>query len=99
MKINKQIIIKPIVSEKSFMLAEQKDSKQYTFMVNQDSNKIEVKEAVENAFGVEVSNVRIINRKGQALQWGKKRTKGRRKDTKKAIVTVSKGEIDLFKVS
>jgi large subunit ribosomal protein L23 len=86
------VLIKPIISEKSYNLA---DIGQYTFEVAPNSNKTEIKIAVEKIFKVKVASVNTINRKGKAL-----RTRfgmGKRKDTKRAIVTVAPGEtIDVF---
>jgi large subunit ribosomal protein L23 len=96
------VSLKPIISEKSFAIASSeldKEKRQYTFAVNKDINKIEIKEAIEKAYGVEVDKVRTISIKGKVVRWGKRRSKGKRSFHKKAIVTLKKGEIDLFKVS
>jgi large subunit ribosomal protein L23 len=90
----RDIILRPIVSEKSYGLLE---SGRYTFEVRPDANKTQVKIAVEQIFaGVKVESVNTINRQGK-----RKRTRmgyGRRKSTKRAIVTLAKGSkaIDVF---
>ncbi|GAB2746431.1 50S ribosomal protein L23 [Salinifilum aidingensis] len=80
----RDVIIKPVISEKSYGLMEEN---QYTFLVDPRSNKTEIKIAVEKIFDVRVSKVNTINREGK-----RKRTRtgwGKRKDTKRAIVTLS----------
>jgi len=85
------VIIKPIVSEKSYALI---DTGKYTFEVDPRSNKTEIKQAIEAIFNVKVASVNTLNRVGKV-----KRTKiglGKRKDTKRAIVTLKSGAIDIF---
>ncbi|MBB3049158.1 MULTISPECIES: 50S ribosomal protein L23 [Prauserella] len=80
----RDILIAPVISEKSYGLLE--DNK-YTFVVRPDANKTQIKIAVEKVFGVKVISVNTINRQGK-----RKRTRygfGKRKDTKRAIVTLS----------
>ena len=88
----RDILIKPIVSEKSYSLM---DEGKYTFEVDPRSNKTEIKIAVQEIFDVKVASVNTINRKGKT-----RRTRfgmGKRKDTKRAIVTLAAGEaIDVF---
>ncbi|WP_061960974.1 50S ribosomal protein L23 [Demequina flava] len=88
----RDILIRPIVSEKSYSLM---DEGKYTFEVDPRANKTEIKIAVEQVFGVKVTSVNTINRKGKA-----RRTRygiGKRKDVKRAIVTVGDGEaLDIF---
>jgi large subunit ribosomal protein L23 len=88
----RDILIKPIVSEKSYALM---DQGKYTFEVDPRANKTEIKIAVEKIFGVKVSSVNTINRKGKT-----RRTRfglGKRKDVKRAVITVGAGEaIDIF---
>jgi large subunit ribosomal protein L23 len=87
----RDVIIKPIVSEKSYNLI---DSGKYTFEVDPRSNKTEIKQAIEQIFKVEVASVNTLNRVGKT-----RRTKfglGKRKDTKRAIVTLKSGSIDIF---
>jgi large subunit ribosomal protein L23 len=80
----RDVICKPVISEKSYGLL---DQHKYTFVVAPDANKTEIKIAVEKIFGVQVVSVNTLNRPGK-----RKRTKfgyGKRKDTKRAIVTLS----------
>ena len=88
----RDIIIAPVVSEKSYGLL---DENKYTFLVHPDANKTEIKIAVEKVFGVKVISVNTLNRPGK-----RKRTRfgyGKRKDTKRAIVSLAEGErIDIF---
>jgi large subunit ribosomal protein L23 len=87
----RDVLVAPVVSEKSYSLL---DEGKYTFVVDPRANKTEIKIAVEQVFGVKVASVNTINRKGKV-----RRTKfgfGHRKDTKRAIVTVSEGTIDIF---
>lgn len=87
----RDILISPVVSEKSYGLL---DEGKYTFIVDPRANKTEIKIAVEQVFKVKVASVNTINRKGKV-----RRTKsglGKRKDTKRAIVTLREGTIDIF---
>ena len=87
----RDILLSPVVSEKSYALL---DQGKYTFLVDPRANKSEIKKAVENIFGVKVESVHTLNRQGKA-----RRTRfgtGRRKDTKRAIVTLREGTIDIF---
>jgi large subunit ribosomal protein L23 len=80
----RDIILAPVVSEKSYGLLE---TGRYTFLVHPDANKTQVKIAVEKIFDVKVTSVNTINRQGK-----RKRTRagfGQRKSTKRAIVTLS----------
>jgi large subunit ribosomal protein L23 len=87
------VIIKPVISEKSMASAE---NKKYTFHVAVDSNKMEVKRALEEIFGVEVAKVNVMNYKGKLKRMGK--NIGRRSSFKKAIVTLAPDskEIEFF---
>jgi large subunit ribosomal protein L23 len=81
---HRDILLAPVISEKSYGLLEEN---KYTFLVAPGSNKTQIKIAVEKVFGVKVVSVNTINRQGK-----RKRTKsgfGKRKDTKRAIVTLS----------
>ena len=87
----RDILLAPVVSEKSYSLL---DENKYTFIVDPRANKTEIKIAVEKVFGVKVDSVNTINRKGKS-----RRTKfgiGKRKDTKRAIVSLREGSIDIF---
>ena len=87
----REVIIKPVVSEKSYNLI---DNGKYTFEVDPRSNKTEIKQAIEANFNVKVDKVNTLNRVGKT-----RRTKfglGKRKDTKRAIVSLKSGSIDIF---
>jgi large subunit ribosomal protein L23 len=92
MKDPRDVVLEPIVSEKSYALL---DENKYTFLVHPDSNKTEIKIAVEKIFNVKVTSVNTINRAGK-----RRRTRygwGSRPDTKRAIVSVADGQrIDIF---
>ena len=88
----RDVLLAPVVSEKAYGLL---DENKYTFLVRKDANKTQIKIAVEQVFGVKVLNVNTLNRQGKRL-----RTRtgyGKRKDTKRAIVSLVEGDrIDLF---
>ena len=87
----RDILLAPVVSEKSYGLL---DEGKYTFIVDPRANKTEIKIAVERVFGVKVDSVNTLNRQGKT-----RRTKfglGQRKNTKRAIVTLKEGSIDIF---
>ena len=87
-----QVLVKPMVSEKSMLMME--DNK-YSFVVDKNANKIEIKHVVEAAFKVKVVNVTTRNIKGKIRRMG--RTQGKRPDTKRAIVTLAEGnKIEIF---
>ncbi len=79
--ISHDIIIKPVLSEKSFSGI---GSKKYTFIVSPKATKIQIKKAVEEVFGVEVDKVNTMNVLGKVKRRGA--TSGKRSDYKKAIV-------------
>jgi large subunit ribosomal protein L23 len=88
----KVIITKPVVSEKSIS---QGVVSKYTFVVNADSTKPQVKGAIKQLFKVDVDDVNIINTPGKVKMF--KRRKGQRSDIKKAVVTLKAGQkINLF---
>ncbi len=88
------VLIRPVVSEKSYSLM---DRNVYVFVVDPGATKVDVRKAVEDAFGVRVANVNTLNRKGKAKRNRKNNTIGHRPDTKRAIVTLAEGDsIDLF---
>ena len=91
----RDVIIEPVVSEKSYALME---TGVYTFIVHPDANRIEIREAVEELFGVRVDKVNTLNRKGKRKRNRRQMTFGKRADTKRAIVTLAAGEerIDIF---
>jgi len=86
MKNPRDIIMKPIITERSMADAE---VKKFTFKVDKRANKIEIKNAVEVIFGVEVEKVSTMNMKGKLKRTG--RFVGRRSDWKKAIVKLTPG--------
>ncbi|MEX1135058.1 MAG: 50S ribosomal protein L23 [Acidimicrobiia bacterium] len=95
MKDLRDVILAPVVSEKSYDLIEHNNT--YTFMVDPRSNKSEIRSAVEQVFGVRVVRVNTMNRKGKLKRQGWKM--GRRKNTKRALVTLAAGNsIDVFGV-
>ena len=90
----RSIIIRPVVSEKSYGLL---DNGVYTFVVDPRASKIEISQAVETIFNVQVAKVNTLNRKGKRKRNRKSQTFGQRPDTKRAIVTLAAGgRIDLF---
>ncbi len=95
MKNPRDIILSPVVSEKSYDLIE--DLNTYTFEIDPRANKTEVKQAIEIIFGVKVSRVNTQNRKGKLKRTGW--VMGKRPDRKRALVTLVDGdEIDIFGV-
>jgi large subunit ribosomal protein L23 len=91
-KDHRDVLLAPVVSEKTYRLIE--DNK-YTFEVHPDANKTEIKIAVENIFGVKVTAVNTLNRVGKVRRT--RNGEGKRKDTKRAIVSVAAGQtIDIF---
>ena len=90
----RDVIIKPVVSEKSYALL---DQNVYTFIVAPGANKIEIRQAVEQLFNVQVLIVNTLNRKGKRKRNRRSPTFGKRPDTKRAIVTLAEGQrIPLF---
>ena len=85
----RSVIIKPVVSEKSYGLL---DGGVYTFIVAPRANKIEIRQAVEQIFGVNVVKVNTLNRPGKRKRNRGKATFGKRSDTKRAIVTLAAGQ-------
>ncbi len=96
MKDARDVILEPIVSEKSFALLEQNV---YTFKVHPSSTKPEIAKAVEQIFDVHVLNVNTLRRRGKRIRNRRKLTYGSRPDTKRAMVTLAEGDsIELFEV-
>ena len=94
MKDPRDVIIKPVVSEKSYGLL---DEGVYTFVVHPSANKTEIRQAVESIFDVRVTNVNTLNRKGKRKRNRRQSTFGRRSDVKRAIVTLAGDDrIELF---
>jgi large subunit ribosomal protein L23 len=91
----RDVILSPVVSEKSYDLIEHNNT--YTFVVDPRANKTEIRQAVQSIFGVTVTRVNTQNRKGKVKRTGY--VMGKRKDVKRALVTLAAGdEIDLFGV-
>jgi large subunit ribosomal protein L23 len=91
------ILIKPILSEKANKLSEKQN--RYTFVVDRKANKLEIKKAVEQFYGVQVSEVNtiIVPSKAKSKYTKAGFIKGRKPAKKKAIVTVAEGEtIDIY---
>lgn len=82
-----KILIKPLVSEKA---AESGKLNQYIFIVDKKANKPEIKKAIQVVYGIKPTKVNVINTQGKKVRFG--RTYGKRKDWKKAIVTLPKGK-------
>lgn len=87
-----RVLIKPLITEKSSSAGE---LGKYSFMVGPEANKIMVKKAVEQVYGVKVRGVNIMNYQGKEVNYG--RYPGQRKSWRKAIVTLEKGQhLELF---
>ena len=94
MKDPRDVIIQPVVSEKSYGLIE---DNVYTFLVHPDAAKPEIRSAVEAIFDVKVTKVNTLNRKGKSTVNRRTGVRGKRPDRKRAIVTLAPGDsIDLF---
>jgi large subunit ribosomal protein L23 len=92
MKSPRDVIIRPVVSEKSYSGIEQNT---YTFLVDRRSNKTEIKEAVQRIWDVRVTSVNTLNRKGKTKR--RRMTVGKQADQKRAIVTLAEGDaIEIF---
>lgn len=93
----KQILIKPVITEKMTSLSEKRN--QYCFIVNQDANKIEIQKAVESEYGVSVTAVNTMNVDGKKKVRFTKAglLEGRTASVKKAIVSLADGDtIDIY---
>ncbi|HSL10876.1 MAG TPA: 50S ribosomal protein L23 [Actinomycetota bacterium] len=92
MKSARDVIFRPVVSEKSYAGIEQNS---YTFLVDPRANKTEIKEAVQAIWDVRVTSVNTLKRRGKVKRRGF--TKGKRADEKRAIVTLAEGDsIEIF---
>lgn len=89
MKSLHNVIRRPILTEKS--LGDQQNKNVYTFEVDSSANKIEIRKAIQDAFQVTVVKVTTTNRKGKRRRV--RFVEGRRKDWKKAMVTLKKGDL------
>ena len=94
MKDPRDVILEPVVSEKSYGLL---DANVYTFKVHRDASKPEIRDAIQAIFEVRVTNVNTLNRKGKRVRDRRTGKWGSRADTKRAIVTLAEGQsIPLF---
>jgi large subunit ribosomal protein L23 len=88
------VLIRPVVSEKTTGLM---DNRTYVFVVDPRATKVDVRNAVEQAFNVKVTNVNTLNRKGKSTRNRRTGVVGMRPSTKRAIVTLAEGDsINLF---
>ncbi|MBP3223310.1 MAG: 50S ribosomal protein L23 [Actinomycetaceae bacterium] len=85
------VILEPVATEKALL---NESSGKYTFIVDPRANKTEIKQAVEAIFDVKVASVNTQNRKGKTRLT--RDGLGRRKNTKRAIVTLAEGSIDIY---
>ncbi len=86
MKNPRDIILRPVVSEKSYGLI---DQGVYTFVVHPDAHKIEIRQAIESIFNVKVVKVNTLNRKGKRTRVKKTGVWTQKSDSKRAIVTLA----------
>ncbi|MBM45418.1 MAG: 50S ribosomal protein L23 [Acidimicrobiaceae bacterium] len=94
MKDPRDVVIAPVVSEKSY---EQLEQNIYVFQVQTSASKPEIRQAVESIFDVTVTKVNTLNRKGKVRRNRRNNTLGKRADTKRAIVTLAEGDsIQIF---
>ena len=92
MKSPRDVIIRPMVSEKSYAGLE---ANKYTFLVHNDASKTEIKEAIQKIWNVQVLSVNTLMRKGKVKR--QRYVTGRRSDQKRAIVTLAPGDsIEIF---
>jgi large subunit ribosomal protein L23 len=90
----RSILLRPVISEKSYALM---DEHTYVFVVDPRASKVEIRAAVEDAFGVRVLSVNTLVRKGKRKRQRRVATFGKRPDTKRAIVRlVGDDRIELF---
>ena len=93
MRDPRQVVIRPVVTEQSAMLAEASGT--YTFIVDRNANKHDIRHAVQSLFGVTVRDVRTANYRGKVRRMG--RNIGQRPGYKKAVVTLAEGDsIDVY---
>jgi large subunit ribosomal protein L23 len=89
MKNPRDVVIAPVISEKSY---EQLEQNVYVFKVHTSASKPEIRRAVESIFDVAVTKVNTLNRKGKVRRNRRSNTVGKRADTKRAIVTLADGD-------
>ena len=93
MKSNKNILRRPVITEKATWMKENENK--YVFEVDKNSNKIEIRKAVEDQFNVAVTDIHTYTTHGKVRTRG--RFKGRRPDWKRAIVKLREGDtIEFF---
>jgi large subunit ribosomal protein L23 len=91
-KSPRDVVIRPVVSEKSYSGLEQN---RYTFLVHPDANKTEIKEAIQKIWNVQVMGVNTMWRRGKRKRT--RQTQGKRPDEKRAVVTLAPGDsIEIF---
>ncbi len=94
MRDPRDVIIEPVVSEKSYGLL---DENVYTFRVHKSASKPEIRDAIQAIFDVKVLKVNTLNRKGKSVRNRRTGQSTKRPDAKRAIVTLAEGDsIDLF---
>jgi large subunit ribosomal protein L23 len=90
----RDVIIRPIVSEKSYAAY---DENVYTFLVAPHATKIEIKHAIQAIFGVRVTNVNTLTRRGKRKRNRRTGEFGKRADQKRAVVSLAEGDrIEIF---
>jgi large subunit ribosomal protein L23 len=90
----RDVIIRPVVSEKSYASY---DENVYTFVVAEDANKVEIRQAIESIFNVKVTNVNTLNRRGKRKRNRRTGGFGQRAGQKRAIVSLAEGDtIEIF---
>jgi large subunit ribosomal protein L23 len=88
------VILKPVVSEKSYAAF---DGNVYTFVVADDANKVEIRQAIEEIFNVKVTRVNTLNRNGKRKRNRRTGNWGQRAGQKRAIVSLAEGDtIEIF---
>jgi large subunit ribosomal protein L23 len=93
----RDVVVRPVVSEKSYALSEKGV---YIFVVAPEANKVEVRRSVERIFNVKVTKVNTLNRPGKRKRNRRQATFGKRADSKRAVVTLQAGQsIPLFETS
>ena len=93
MKTSFDLIVAPLVTEKSNALAAEG---KYVFKVSVNAEKIEIGRAIEKLFNVKVKSVNIMNYLGKPKRAGRSVKMGRRSDWKKAVVTLAEGSIEII---
>jgi len=88
-----QIIIKPLLTEKT---TSQVKNNIYTFLVNKDANKFQIKRALEELYSIKIGEIKIVNRKGKKIKVGRMRKEKKLPNVKVAYVKLLKGNLDVF---